>query len=551
MPLAKTFLQKSFSHIPYCMNSYISLAYLILFLPAVVLPYAVMPKNAKPYVLLAASVAFAYLISHFFIIYLVVTALSVYVAALLVKKQKERCKTARTVAENREEKKIIKARYTRIQLFIVSLAIILNIGILSVLKYSPFFLTTFNQVFAMFNIGIKLPLPKFHACIGISFYTLQAVSYIHDVYKDKVEADTNFARLALYMSFFPIIMEGPICRYADTALPLWEGKKIEYKNFTYGLQRIAYGIMKKVVVADRTNLLVTTIFREFQYCNYDGGIILLGAVMYTIELYMEFSGTIDIVIGSAEIFGITIPENFRQPFFAKSISEFWQRWHITLGTWFRDYIFYPVTMSKPMKKLTKNCRKKLGRDYGPLPASIIAFFCVWLCNGLWHGAGWEYIFFGMYHFALISLGALVLPLSNKLFEKLHLSRKSIPYKIFAVARTCILVCIGEMFFNARGLNEGFKMFKILVSRFSLKAFFNGGIFTIGMDRFDYIIVAVILVIVLIVGIMREKGRSVRDLIAAKPFAVRFLIFLTMLAVIIIFGAYGKGYIPINPIYANF
>ena len=269
------------------MNSYISLAYLILFLPAVVLLYAVMPKKAKPYVLLAASVAFAYLISHFFIIYLVVTALSVYVAALLVKKQKERCKTARTVAENREEKKIIKARYTRIQLFIVSLAIILNIGILSVLKYSPFFLTTFNQVFAMFNIGIKLPLPKFHACIGISFYTLQAVSYIHDVYKDKVEADTNFARLALYMSFFPIIMEGPICRYADTALPLWEGKKIEYKNFTYGLQRIAYGIMKKVVVADRTNLLVTTIFREFQYCNYDGGIILLGAVMYTIELYKK------------------------------------------------------------------------------------------------------------------------------------------------------------------------------------------------------------------------------------------------------------------------
>ena len=132
----------------------------------------------------------------------------------------------------------------------------------------------------MFNIGIKLPLPKFHACIGISFYTLQAVSYIHDVYKDKVEADTNFARLALYMSFFPIIMEGPICRYADTALPLWEGKKIEYKNFTYGLQRIAYGIMKKVVVADRTNLLVTTIFREFQYCNYDGGIILLSPAVF-------------------------------------------------------------------------------------------------------------------------------------------------------------------------------------------------------------------------------------------------------------------------------
>ena len=551
MPLAKTFLQKSFSHIPYCMNSYISLAYLILFLPAVVLLYAVMPKKAKPYVLLAASVAFAYLISHFFIIYLVVTALSVYVAALLVKKQKERCKTARTVAENREEKKIIKARYTRIQLFIVSLAIILNIGILSVLKYSPFFLTTFNQVFAMFNIGIKLPLPKFHACIGISFYTLQAVSYIHDVYKDKVEADTNFARLALYMSFFPIIMEGPICRYADTALPLWEGKKIEYKNFTYGLQRIAYGIMKKVVVADRTNLLVTTIFREFQYCNYDGGIILLGAVMYTIELYMEFSGTIDIVIGSAEIFGITIPENFRQPFFAKSISEFWQRWHITLGTWFRDYIFYPVTMSKPMKKLTKNCRKKLGRDYGPLPASIIAFFCVWLCNGLWHGAGWEYIFFGMYHFALISLGSLILPLSNKLLAKLHIDRHKLPYKIFTILRTALLVCIGEMIFNSRGLHDALGMLKTLFTRFTFKSIFDGSVLSLGLDGHDIIILCVTLAIVLTVGILKERGKDPRELIASTPIFVRWPIYMLLVVYTVVFGAYGAGYIPIDPIYANF
>ena len=334
-------------------------------------------------------------------------------------------------------------------------------------------------------------------------------------------------------------------------MALWEGKRVDFKNFTFGLQRIAFGIMKKVVAADRLNIIVTAIYREYEYRNFDGGIIFLGAVLYTIELYMEFSGTIDVVIGTAEIFGIKVPENFRQPFFSKSITEFWQRWHITLGTWFRDYIFYPVTMSKGMKKLTKKCRKKLGRDYGPMPASIIAFFCVWLCNGLWHGAGWEFIMFGMYHFVLISLGSLILPVSNKVLPRLHIDRNKLPYRIFTILRTCILVCLGEMLFNARGAKEAIKMVKVLFTNFTFKSFFNGSIFTIGMDRFDYIVLLCMVAIVFAVGLMKEKGISPREWLAGKHIVLRWSVYLGMLLVIILFGAYGTGYIPINPIYANF
>ena len=533
------------------MGSYISIAYLLFFLPITVFVYIVMPKKVKPFVLLTASVVFAYLISNFYIAYLVITTVSVYVAALLMEKSKQKCRDALPAAENREEKKAIKRRYASKQRLIVVLVIILNIGILSVLKYSQFFVTNINSIIRLFDSGYKIPLPKFAACIGISFYTLQAVSYVHDVYKDKIKVDKNFGRLALFMSFFPIIMEGPICRYSDTAMALWEGKRIDYKNFTFGLQRIAFGIMKKVVAADRLNIIVTAIFREFEYRNFDGGIVFLGAVLYTIELYMEFSGTIDVVIGTAEIFGIKIPENFRQPFFSKSITEFWQRWHITLGTWFRDYIFYPVTMSKGMKKLTKTCRKKLGRDYGPMPASIIAFFCVWACNGLWHGAGWEFIMFGMYHFVLISLGSLILPLSNKVLPRLHIDRNKLPYRIFTILRTCILVCLGEMLFNARGAKEAIKMVKVLFTKFTFKSFFNGSIFTIGMDRFDYIVLLCMVAIVFAVGLMKEKGISPREWLAGKHIVLRWSVYLGMLLVIILFGAYGTGYIPINPIYANF
>ena len=187
-------------------------------------------------------------------------------------------------------------------------------------------------------------------------------------------------------------MEGPICRYGETAQQLWAGNPITYHNLTFGVQRMLYGFFKKLVIADRLNLLVVTVFDG--YMDYDGGVIALGMVCYTCQLYMDFSGVMDIVIGCAEIFSVTLPENFRQPFFSRSVSEFWRRWHITLGTWFRDYVFYPLSLSEPLKRLTKSARKKWGNHFGPLCASAVALFCVWFCNGLWHGAAWCFLFFG-------------------------------------------------------------------------------------------------------------------------------------------------------------
>ena len=532
-------------------DSYLSIAYLAAVLPVAIIIYSLMPKKAKPYSLLALSYIFFWLISEKLIIYLIISTLSVYFAALLLKKLKGERSELLKAAESRDEKKLIKKKSQSKQLLLVLAAAILNIGILATLKYSTFFLTNINSLFKILHTDFAIEIPKLLAPIGISFYTLQAVSYIHDVYKEKLEADNNLGRVALFMAFFPIIMEGPICRYQDTAEQLWQGEAIKYKNLTYGIQRILFGMLKKIVIADRLNIIVKTIFKDFSSRHYDGGIIALGAVLYTIMLYCEFSGTIDVVIGSGEIFGVKIPENFRQPFFSRSITEFWQRWHITLGTWFRDYIFYPVTMSKPLKKLTKKCRKKLGREYGPMPASIIAFLCVWLCNGLWHGAGWQFIFFGIYHFALISLGSLLLPISSRALEKLHIKRNGIPYTIFTVIRTSILVCIGEMFFNAHGLTEGFKMFRLLITSFSLASFKDGSVFTIGFDRYDLIIMLVALAIVIAVGAMKEKGISPRDWIAEKAIYIRWPIYLALIIFIVIFGAYGTGYIPIDPIYANF
>ena len=532
-------------------TSYISVAFLAIFLPAALLLYTIVPKKARPFAILVASFAFFWFISEFLILYLIASILSIYLLALLLERLKAKRDSALQAAASREEKKQIKKQSQSKQLAVVIAGVVINIGMLAVLKYSPFLFTNINLFFRLTHMDAAVEVPQFLAPIGISFYSLQAVSYIHDVYKDKIKADKNIARVALFMSFFPIIMEGPICRYADTAYDLYAGKRLQFKNLTFGAQRIAFGAFKKMVIADRLNIIVTTIFKDYEAFDYDGGLIALGAILYTLELYMEFSGTIDVVIGSGEMFGVRIPENFRQPFFSKSISEFWQRWHITLGTWFRDYIFYPVTMSKPMKKMTKSCRKKLGRHYGPLPASIIAFFCVWLCNGLWHGAGWEYIFFGMYHFALISLGSLILPLSNSLFEKWHIDRNKLPYKIFAIIRTALLVCIGELIFNARGLTDALRMLKVLFTKFTFKSWVDGSVLSLGLDIHDVIILILAVAVVFAVGIIKEKGKSPRELIAQKPIFVRWPIYIALVVATVGFGAYGAGYIPIDPIYANF
>ena len=397
------------------LTSYFSVAFLVLFLPVSVVVYAVIPQRARKYFLLIASFAFFWLISGQLIAYLCLIIMGVHYFGLWLDRIQTQ-KSAALKAVPKEEKKALKKVYLHRSRRVLLFAAVLMIGGLLVIKYSPFFTTNVNSLLLLLNIPIQFDIPSYIMPIGISFFTLQAVSYLFDVYRGLIKADDNILRLALFMSFFPQIVEGPICRYGQTANQLWNVKQIEFENLKLGAVRILFGLMKKLVIADRLNPMIKQIFSH--YDDYQGGIIALGAIAYTIQLYCDFSGTMDAVMGVAQIFGVTMPENFQRPFFSKSISEFWKRWHITLGTWFKDYIFYPVTMSKPMKNLTSSARKKLGNHFGPLLAGSIALFCVWFCNGLWHGSAWGYIFFGMYHFVLILSGNIIAPAVTA-FNKKH------------------------------------------------------------------------------------------------------------------------------------
>ena len=527
---------------------YSSPAYFLLFLPFVLLLYKIVPKRVRPKILLLASFLFIFLLSKSRIIFLILSILSIYFSALLLKRMKEK---AIVELENvsKDQKKVWKKKEKRKERLVFILCLLFNLGILIVLKYSFFLGTNLNHLFTVLDFPFQFSVPKFILPIGISFYTLQALSYLIDVYRDTICADKNIFCFSLFVSFFPIIMEGPICRYSEIAYPLYQGEDLSYRNITFGAQRILYGLMKKMVIADRLNIIVKTIFDH--YASYDGGIILLGAILYTIQLYMDFSGVMDIVIGSGEMFGIRLPENFRQPFFSKNISEFWMRWHITLGKWFKDYIFYPLSLSKGLKRLTMKLRKVLGNHFGPFVSGSIALFCVWLCNGLWHGAAWTYIFFGMYHFCFILFENVTEPFFSKVYRKLHVNKESKIYLSLVIFKTWIIIIIGEMFFRATSLTAGFGMLEKIFTEFSLASFKHGFLYTLGLTKGDFIIVFLILIIVFVISVLKEKKIDVREKIANYPIPLRWTIYYVLILIIIIFGAYGVGYAPVDPLYVNF
>lgn len=528
--------------------TYCDIAYLAIFLPLTMLIYSIMPKKHRSKVLLIASYIFFWSISKKLIVYIIFSTFSIHHFGLWLQSLQIERNNLLKEAE-KENKKVIRANYLKKQRIVLLLGVIIHLGLLLVLKYSAFIGGNINSLLNALKVTFKLTIPKFLMPIGISFYTLQAISYMFDVYNEKIKVDRNIGRLALYLAFFPQIMEGPICRYSETAEQLWMGNKITYQSMKSGLLRLSYGMIKKMIIADRLNAFIKEIY--LNYANYDGGIMWVGAILYTLQLYMDFSGTMDMVIGSGEIFGIKLPENFKQPFFSKNISEFWTRWHITLGAFFRDYIFYPLSLSSALKKLTTKGREKFGKHYGPLLASSIALFCVWFANGLWHGAAWNFIFFGMYHFGLILLGKFFEPQLNWITSKLHINKENPIFKGFQIIRTTFLVFIGELFFRAHGLKAGFAMFVKMFNNFTFNSIKDGTILKLGMDIQDFIIITIFTIIVFIISILHERNISVREKISKKNIVIRWTIYYAIIIAILLFGAYGTGYRPVDPMYANF
>ena len=420
--------------------------------------------------------------------------------------------------------------------------LLLNFGMLAVLKYTNFAIENVN---AIFHAGIsfqKLILP-----LGISFYTFQSMGYIIDVYWGKYEAEKNPFRFALFVSFFPQLLQWPIGRFDRLARQLYEQHSFDLLKAQYALQLMLWGFFKKLVLADRAAVVVNQVFQN--YTQYSGVTNIVALLMYSIQLYMDFSGGMDVVMGVAALFGVELDQNFKRPYFATSITDFWHRWHITLGTWMKDYIFYPVSLSKWMGKFSKWSKKAFGKKTGRVVPICVANIIVFLVVGVWHGAAWKYIAYGLYNGLIIAISSLLAPLYRKGFEKFHINPKSGAWHVVQILRTFLLVNISWYFDMAVSLSAAFAMMKSTVTGFSLATLTDGSLMMLGLDKLDYMILAMGCLVVFLVSFLQERGIKIRESLGRKPLVIRWAVY-----GMLVFGIPMFGYVMTTTggfIYAQF
>lgn len=528
--------------------AYHNAVYLFAFLPASLICYQLTPRKFRWFTLLIFGYIFFYSFSRKLLVFLIGTSLLIYIAGLWLGRLNDE-KGRRLKEAPKSEKGAIKADYRRKERMVLTGGIIVLLGVLGYLKYYNFFAENVNLFLAGADGKPVLQPKNLIMPIGISFYTLQAIGYMVDVYWGKIKAEKHFGRVALFLGFFPQIMEGPIARYSDTAETLYKCDSLRGENLSSGFIRIIWGLFKKMVIADRLAVLVNTIYDNYQ--DYSGAVIAVAAVGYTVQLYMEFSGCMDIVIGSGRMFGVILPENFRQPFVSKNPADFWRRWHITLGVWLKTYVFYPVATSSMVKKWNKFARKRFGKYTAQVGTFALTLFPVWICNGVWHGSDWNYIFYGMYYFVLLLAGEAVAPVREKVIKTLNADEDAWYWKIPRIGKTWIIIFVGELFFRANGLGAGMHMFFSMFDGFRISTLWDGTLLNMGMDRADFVAVIAGCIIVAVAGSIRERNGSLITWLNRNNIWVRWAIYYALIFAVIIFGAYGPGYQQMDLIYAEF
>lgn len=422
------------------------------------------------------------------------------------------------------------------------LGIFVPLGLLILLKYLGFFATNAAAIF-----GKSVTLPQFAAPLGISFYSLSLIGYLLDVYWGQCEAEKNPARLALFTAWYPVMVSGPILRYSPMKDELFAEHRFDSRSFCFGLQRMLWGLFLKLVLSGRLGAAVDAIYAD--PVRYAGGYIWLAAGLFMLQLYTDFSGCMEIILGASECYGIKLPENFRTPFFSRSVQEYWQRWHITLGAWLRDYLLYPILRSGLWKRMTKWIRAHLGKKAAKRIPNDLGMLCVWLLIGLWHGGDWKFILgMGLWFWCCIALSRLLDAPCKKLCAKLHIPTDSLIWHIVQSLRVFVLVAIGNMFFRLDSLSAVFEAFRLGFQP-AQDNVLSGTLALLGGPA-DWAILGVGLGLLLLVSCWQEKG-SVRQRIARWPLPLRWLIWLLLIAVIVVLGAYGPLYNAQDFIYERF
>ena len=513
------------------MNFY-SIQFLTFLAIALLCYYTVLRKQQWICLLIASMVFYCFTGVQNFIFLLLTGFTTWFGAKLLSSYSNELIELRNNKAIEKAEKRAQKEAITKKRRTIMWGVLLLNFGVLAMIKYLEPILEGIGVWKANDVLGIVLPL-------GISFYTFQSIGYLLDIYQEKYAAEEDFAKYMLFVSYFPQMIQGPINRYDALAQQFKEQHGWNDEKAIKAVYRIFYGLLKKYAIA---NILAVAIANTFDNPaqDYAGSTVIFAILLYSAQQYADFSGGIDMVLGVSELFGIHMAENFKQPYFSTSLADFWRRWHISLGKWMRDYVFYPFALTKPMKNFGKWANKKLGKHLGRVLPAAIGNLLVFFIVGIWHGAEWHYVVWGLYNGAVIALSDILAPAYDKLSDALHINKKATWYHIFSIIRTFIVVNIGWYFDRIADMSLAFHSLKKSLFQLNIGAFAQESAVIFEGVKENAVIMAVIgCIIVFFVSVLEENGINVKNTLYKAPVLVRWGVY-TAVIILILFSCTRVG-----------
>lgn len=524
---------------------FLSAVFIILWVISFALYYLVPTK--RQWIILAVASGLFYVAGTGGIpVGIVLTGAGAYASGLYVKRSLEAQKAALSAVVEKEQKKAVKLGFERRRRRVQILYFVFSLGILFCTKYMVVILP-FLQKTGLTTPGGDAFFARVVMPLGVSFYTLTAISYVVDVGREQCQAQENPVKLFLFLAYFPSITQGPFNRYGKLQGEFERDHVFDYERMLFGVQRFVWGAFKKLVIADRINLFVGNVFGSVDG-GFPGSIYALAVVLYMIQLYADFSGYMDMALGVSETFDIILPENFKRPYFSKSVAEFWRRWHITLGTWFKDYVMFSFVMSGAGRKIGKAAKKKMPR-MGKHVTGILGTMFVWLLTGMWHGRTMSYLLWGVYYGVIMCVSLVLESRYGVWKEKLHI-KEGKAYALFAMARTWVIVFAADVLIRSESLSQAGQIYRALLMDFRLKEGILG-VTDFGLSRYGFLLLAATCLLWLAVSVWEEQGKDVRRMLAASPMAVRWCCYYGVVLLLVITGIYGGSYDTAAFLYQSF
>ncbi len=493
-----------------------SLAFL-LFFPVVFLIFHCIPKRAKTIWLLLCSFYFYMCWSAKYTLLLLFSCVVTYGCGLAISRMRQRGRSEKAVR------------------WVLFAGVLINLAVLFFFKYAAFVLE--NIAAAASLLGWKLSMPAWDVLlpVGISFYTFQAVGYTVDVYRGDIPAERNFFRYALFVSFFPQLVAGPIERSGNLLSQLEALPRPSFTKMRHGFLVMLWGFFLKMVIADRIAVFVDTVYGAPTV--YPGAYIVVATILFAFQIYCDFAGYSIIAMGSAEMLGIELMQNFSAPYLSLSVKEFWRRWHISLSTWFRDYLYIPLGGSK----------HGTARKYRNL-------LCVFLCSGLWHGARWTYVIWGGLNGLYQILEDMLAKCAGK-WKRLRKTEdtpeKPLAVRLLRIALTFVFIDFAWVFFRAESLGQAFSMIRSMATTGNWWVLFDGSLFTCGLIAPEFRLMLCGLLVLLGADFLAYRNIRVSDVIERQPVWFRWAVYLLMILSIAVFGVWGSGYSAASFIYFQF